>query len=160
LSSNTTLVSLDFESPDPALVPGTKSRLLLRVSGTEKQLRIAVDNKTPGVLRFLHGDVQEALTTGGLQNYATLPIEVIRSGDFSFHARLLAAPDTQAALRYLKSAEALAPKELQRDITNLTERLEHHPRDAGKIRENLEQILTVAIPGDFRTLLDAAHAAL
>jgi hypothetical protein len=160
LSSNTTLVALDFESPDPALVPGTKSRLLLRVNGSDKSLHIAVDNKTPGVLRFLHGDVQEVLTTGGSRNYAMLPIEVIRSGDFSFHARLLPAPDAEAARGYLQAAATLAPKDLQREIGNLTERFERHPRNSGPVRQSLEQVLAITIAGDFRTLLEAADSAL
>jgi hypothetical protein len=160
LSSKITLVSLDFDPPNPPLVPGTKSRLLLRVSGSDKPLRIAVDNKTPGVLRFLHGDVQEMLSAGGSRNYATLPVEVIRSGDYSFHARLEPIPDVESALRYLNAAAVLAPKDAQRDIGNLAERLERHPRNFAQLRDSLEQVLSVTIEGDFRTLLNAADSAL
>jgi len=160
LSSSTTLVSMDFESPALRLEPGKNNQFSLLVRGSDKRLRVAVDNKTPGVMRFLHGDVQEVFTTGGTRNYAMLPIEVIRSGDYSFHARLLPAPDVEAARRYLQAAANIAPKETQHDINELTKRIERHPQDSAQIREDLAQIRAVTIEGDFRTLLDAAYASL
>ncbi len=65
----------------------------VRVQGSEQRLHLVVENETPGVLRFLSGDLQEVVTGGGPQNFALLKVETIRAGDFSFHARLLPAPD-------------------------------------------------------------------
>jgi hypothetical protein len=160
LSSNTTLVSLDLAPPALPLEPGKKNQFSLLVRGSDKRLRVAVENKTPGVLQFLHGDVEEVLTAGGNHNDAALPMEVIRSGDYSFDARLLPAPDPEAARRFLQAAASIAPQETQRDISDLTKRIERHPQDTAQIRESLTPILAVTIEGDFRTLLEAAYSSL
>ena len=158
--ATTTVVSLDFESPDPPLAPGEKGRLVVRVHGSQERLRILVDNQTPAVVRFLGRDSQELLTSGGPQNYATVGVQAIRSGDFSFQARLLPAPDASIAIRYLGAAEPLAPKDLRQELSKLVGRLAHHPRDIEQGRRVVEQMISVAMAGDFRTLLEAAHAAL
>jgi hypothetical protein len=159
-SGSATLVSLAFDPPQPALQPGKKSSLLLRVEGSIEPLRISAENQTPGVLRFLHGNEQELRTTGGTENVAAVPVQAIRSGDYSFHARLMPSPDPGAAERYLRAAEPQAPKELRHTVKGLADRLAHHPRDAGKVRQSVGGIPSLAKAGDFRTLLDAARAAL
>jgi hypothetical protein len=159
-SGSATLVSLAFDPPEPALQPGKKSSFLLRVEGSLEPLRIAAENQTPVVLRFLRGDDQELRTSGGTENVAAVQVQAIRSGDFSFHARLLPSPDPDAAERYLRAAEPLAPKELRHTVKGLADRLAHHPRDAEKVRQSVRGILSRATAGDFRTLLDAARAAL
>lgn len=156
----TTLVALDFDVPQPGLVPEKKSLLAVRVRGSDQKLGIVVENQTPGVLRFVHGDAQELLTEGGAQNSATVEVQAIRSGDYSFRAHPLGAPDAAIAQRYLQAATALAPKELQRDIKGMATRLERRPRDAPMVRAKLGEILTQTSAGDFRTLLDAAWQAL
>jgi hypothetical protein len=159
-TAKTTLVALGFDAPEPGLLPERKSRLNVRVSGSDQKLRIVVENKTPGVLRFVHGETQELLTRGGPQNAATLDVLAIRTGDFSFRARLLPAPDMAVAQRYLQAAAAAAPKEIQSDIRNASRRLKRHPRDLQVVRAELGQILTQTISGDFRTLLSSAWEAL
>ena len=119
-----------------------------------------MDNQTPAVLRFLGRDSQELLTSGGPQNSATVGVQAIRSGDFSFQARLLSMPDASPAIRYLGAAEPLAPKDLRPELRKLVGRLTHHPRDFEQARRVVEQMISVSIAGDFRTLLDAARAAL
>ena len=156
----TTLVSLDFEPPNPPLLPDKKSSLVVRVHGSEQRLRIIVSNETPGVLRFLHGDAEELITSGGAANFAAFKIQAMRSGDFSFHARLVPAPDTEAARRFLEAAVPLAAKDLQPQIKNLAKRLTRSPRDGERIQAELNQIVSQTIAGDFRTLLEAARNAL
>lgn len=155
-----TLVALDFAPPTPPLEPGKKSLLAVNVRGSDQPLRIFVQNETPGILAFRRGDWQELQTTGGAQNSATIEVQAISSGNFSFHARVLPAPDLTIAQRYLQAAAAIAPQDVQSDMKNLANRLAHHPNEAGKIRGQLQEILVDTIPGDFRTLLDAAHSAL
>jgi hypothetical protein len=159
-TANTTLVSLEFESPQPPLLPDRKGHLIVRAHGSEQRLGIVVENRTPGVLRFLRGDVQELRTGGGPRNFATVGVRTIRSGDFSFRARLLPAPEVAAALRYLQAAEPLAPDELQRGVHRLADRLSHHPRDFEIVRRELSRMVAHTIAGDFRTLLAAAEASL
>ena len=157
---NTTLVSLEFESPKPALLPGKKGSLVVRVLGSDRPLRIQVENRTPGVLRFSRGDTQDLLTRGGSANLALVEIQAIRSGDFSFGARVLPVPDADAARRYLLAAQPLAPKNLRNDVAKLAGKLSGHPGDFGKVRRDIDRIRAMTFAGDFRTLLDAARAEL
>ena len=156
----TTVVSLAFETPDPPLVPGKKGQLVVRARGTNLKLRIAVENRAPGILTFQRGDAQELVTSGGDPNVVSLQVEVISSGDYSFHARLLPVPDPAAAQRYLQAAAAFAPSDSAHDVAALARRLERHPRDAEIVRRNLKAIIAQTIPGDFRTLLASALSSL
>jgi hypothetical protein len=156
----TTVVSLEFQPPQPALVPEKKSKLVVRATGTEEPLRIVAENQTPGVLEFLRGDVQKLRTSGGANSFAAIEVQAIRSGDFSFHARLVPPPDPAIADRYLRAAQPLAPRELQHRLKSLADRLARHPRDAEKVQRELEQIISTTIAGDLRTLLESADAAL
>jgi hypothetical protein len=159
-TASTTLASLHFDPPLPPLVPEKRSRLALHVQGTDQALRVWVENQTPGVLRFLHGDRQEVLTSGGPQNSAEIEVQAVATGDFSFHGRILAAPDAGMARRYLTAAESIAPKDLQRVVKNLADRLTHHPDDTQKVWHDTEAILYTTMAGDFRTLLECAATAL
>lgn len=159
-NATTTLVSLHFDPPLPPLVPEKRSKLVLHVQGSDEALRVLVENKTPGVLRFLRGDRQELLTSGGAQNSVDVAVQAISTGDFSFHARILAASDADAARRYLIAAESLAPKDLQHVIKNLADQLAHHPRDTQKLGRQIDELMSTTMAGDFRTLLESAATAL
>jgi hypothetical protein len=159
-TATTTLASLHFDPPLPPLIPEKRSKLALHVQGTDQALRVWVENQTPGVLRFLRGDRQEVLTSGGPQNSAEIEVQAVAAGDFSFHGRILAAPDAGAARRYLTAAESIAPKELQHVVKNLADRLTHHPDETQKVSRDAEAILSTTMAGDFRTLLECAAAAL
>ena len=158
-AASTTLVELDSEIPQASLVPGQKGPLNVRVRGSEQRLRIEVENQTPGVLRFPRGDVQELTTSGGPQNIAQFDAQAIRSGDFSFDARLLTAPDETTARAYLEAAVPLATQERQRDIGRLVKALAS-PRNFDEVRRNIDGILGETIASDFRTVLIAAKLAL
>ena len=159
-SATAAIVSLEFEPPNPALLPGKQGNLAVRVQGSEERLQLIVENETPGVLRFLKGDAQEVVTGGGSQNLAGIRVQAITSGDFSFHARLVSAPDVEAARRYLEAAAGLAPEDLRAEIKELARRLARHPRDLEKVARALDGIRSTTMAGDFRTLLDAASDAL
>jgi hypothetical protein len=159
-TATTTLASLHFDPPLPSLVPEKRSKLALHVQGTDQALRVWVENQTPGVLRFLRGDRQEVLTSGGPQNSAEIEVQAIATGDFSFHGRILAAPDAGIARRYFTAAESIAPKDLQHEVKNLADRLTHHPDDTQKVWRETEEILSTTMAGDFRTLMDSAAASL
>jgi hypothetical protein len=156
----TTVVSLNFEPPQPPLMPEKKSKLLVRAEGTEQPLEIVAENQTPGVLSFLRGDVQRLRTSGGARNIAAIDVQAIRSGDFAFHARLVPPADPGCAERYLRAARALAPRELEHRLAGLADRLARHPHDAARVQRELERIISSTIAGDLRTLLESADAAL
>jgi hypothetical protein len=159
-TATTTLASLHFDPPLPPLVPEKRSKLSLHVQGTNQALRVWAENQTPGVLRFLRGDRQEVLTSGGPQNSAEIEVQAIATGDFSFHGRILATPDAGVARRYFTAAESIAPKDLQHDVKSLAERLTHHPGDTQKVWRDAEKILATTMASDFRTLMESAAAAL
>jgi hypothetical protein len=159
-AARTSIVALEFEGPNPALLPGKKGDLLVGVQGSDQKLRLMVENQTPGVLRFLRGESQQVVTSGGASNTATIKVQAVASGTFSFHARVIGVPDPAVTRRYLQAAELLAPKDSQRDIQKLIERLDRHPQDSGQVAIALDQIRSATIPGDLRTLLDAASTSL
>jgi hypothetical protein len=159
-TGETTIVALLFDPPAPPLVTEKKSNLVLHVQASDQPLNILVENKTPGILRFLRGDSQKLVTSGGAQNVATVEIQALSTGDFSFHARLLASPEPEVARRYLEAAAKIAPKDLQRQVQGLANRLAHKPRDAQKVAVDIQRMALYTMEGDFRTLLNAAHSAL
>jgi len=159
-SATTTLVSLEFVPPNPPLSPGQQGELVVRARGSNEKLPIVVQNRSSGVLRFLRGDSQELVTAGGAENLASVKVRAISSGDFSFGARVVAAPDVRSAERYLRAALPLAPKDSERSLAKLTRRLTEHPREVSAVRSKIERLAQGSTAGDFRTLLEAAEAAL
>lgn len=160
-AASATLVSLAFEAPRHALLPGQKGRLTVRVEGSAAKLNLIVENTSLDVLRFLRGDVQQIRTSGGANNSASIEVQAIRSGDFSFHARILSPPDPSIAARYLQAAAPFAlSRAARRKVERLAQRLARHPRNVTSERRDLTHLLDQSIPGNFRTLLAAAYAAL
>lgn len=158
--ASVTLVELDFEPPQPALTPGKKGWLTVRARGSQQPLRIMVQNESFDVLRFEKGDVQELTTSGGAENVAEIRVQAIRSGDFSFHARILPPANTENARRFLQAAGPLAIGEVPQALEKMSNDLAHHPQSAEKIRAQLDQMLEVTSPSEFRTLLEAARSSL
>jgi hypothetical protein len=156
----TNLVALDFVPPNPALLPGHKGKLFVRATGSADALQILAENSSPNVIHFLRGETQELRTSGGAQNEVALQVEAIRSGAFSFHARILPPPDVPSAIRYLEIAEGIAPKNALATVKSLSAQLARHPRDSASTRAALDHIAEPAAPGAFHTLIAAASAAL
>jgi hypothetical protein len=160
MTAATTLVSLAFAAPSPPLVPGKKSVLAVQVQGTTERLHLLVSNDSPGVLTFARGGSLELLTSGGAKNFVSIRVTAVRSGDYSFHARLLPSPDAASAREFLLAAAPLATNTDQPAILKLAARLARHPRDAAQVRAQLVPLLARASADDLRTLLAAASRAL
>jgi len=156
----TTLISLQFVAPSPALQPGQKGKLAIRVDGSSQKLNVAVEDRNPGVLRFDLSQAQRLTTSGGTVNVAEINVRAITSGNYSLGARLVPAPNVPTAERFLMAAESLAPEDSRRRISGLASRLARNPRAAEKFEPDLDQIATRTMAGDLRTLLDAARDAL
>lgn len=159
-TTNTTLVALDSEFPQAKLEPGQKALLKIRVRGSSQRLRIALENQVPGVIRFPHGDAEEVDTCGGLDNFAQLDVQTMRSGDFSFDAKIMPAPDEMLAKAFLRAAVPLANRDLQRGLNHVLKEFQRHPQDFDALRRNIDGLLSDTASGDFRTVLAAARAAL
>ena len=156
----TTLVSLEFVAPSPALQPGQKGKLAVRAAGSTQPLRLVVEDSNPGVLRFEGGDTRLLTTSGGATNVAEIKVQAITSGDYSLRARLMSAPNVPAARRFLMAAESLATEDSRGRISELASRLERHPSAVENVQTALDRIATRTMAGDLRTLLDAARGAL
>lgn len=159
----TALVALDFLPPNPPLLPGRKGKLIVRAEGTSDSLEIAVENHSSHVIHFVRGELQELRTSGGARNQAVVEVQAIRSGDFSFRARILSPPDTAAAARYLEIAEGAASKSanrLGREIQAIAAQLSRHPREPAKSRAAIERLANATPSGSLRALLDAAAQSL
>jgi len=162
-SANTFLIALDFVPPNPPLMPGRKGKLVVRAEGTADPLQIVVENHSASVLRFVRGDTQELHTSGGAQNQVSIEVQAIRSGAFSFRARIVPPADPASAVRYLEIAESVAPKNpgnMQRALKAITGQLAHRPRDSAKARAAVQHLAASAPSGSLRALLDAAAASL
>jgi hypothetical protein len=159
-SATSTVVGLNFDPPLPPLEPEKRSQLVLHAQGADQPIRVFVENKTPGILHFLRGDAQQLMTSGGDQNKASIDVQAVATGDFSFIARLLPDPDPETARRFLEAADALAPRDEKSDVKDLAQRLKHHPEDTFRVWVELRRIETLTIAGDFRTLIAAARGSL
>ncbi len=155
-----TLVALDFSAPNPPLTPGEKGWLTVRARGSSQRLRVTVQNESPGVLQFDKGDAQELTTSGGSPNVARIRVQAVRSGDFSFSARIAQPPDARAAGRLLQAAEPLAPPDVAHRLRTMERDLAHHPKSPAKVRLDLDRILAATNPRDLRALLEAAGSSL
>ncbi len=122
-TATTTLVALESQFPKPPMLPGKKGRIEIRVRGTDQRVSILAINETPDVVRFLRGDTQEVLSSGGAENIVEIEAQAIRSGDFSFHATLVPPLDAVSAQRYLEAAQPLASPESQRQLKEIAKEL-------------------------------------
>lgn len=164
INAATTLASLAFAPPNPPLAVGKQSAVVLGVEGSTERLRVAISNPSPDVLHFLKGDAQELWTSGGARNSVAIGATALRSGDYSFRARLIPVPDALTAARYLEVAAPLGGKSQQAALTKLAARLARHPRDAAKVRTQIQIQMGMIAQGpgahDLRTLLDSAARLL
>ncbi len=159
-SADAVVIGLNFDPPRPALEPGKRSKLVLHAQGTTFPLRVLVENKTPGILQFERGDAQQLTTSGGEQNAASIDVMAMSTGDFSFNARLLREPDVETARRFFEAAALLAPPSAKGDVKKLADRLKKKPQESYKVWTDARRMETLTIAGDYRTLLEAATAAL
>ena len=170
LAASTTLVAFDFVPPNPLLLPGNKGYLTVRAEGTADPLRITVENRSPDVLHFVKGETQELRTGGssveknskakGKGNTALIEVQAIRSGSFSFRARLLAPSDAPTAVRYLQVAQSSAPSDLQHELNQVISQLQRHPRAVSRPRAVLSRLVDAAPAGTLRILISAARSSL
>ena len=65
-----------------ALLRGQSTTLRLGVEGTTESVKLAVSNKTPGVISIPGGNYQEINTPGGNNNFADRRVDAIARGNF------------------------------------------------------------------------------
>lgn len=156
----TALVSLRNLPPSPPLAAQKRSRLGVAADGATQPLLIRVRNESPEVLRFVRGDNAVLRTSGGAPNQVTFDVEAIRSGKYSFQARIFPPANAAEAERYLDAAIPLAGENFGKQLKKLSQRLKKHPRDIAQVTAQLDAMLNVVIAGDLRALLAATRNCL
>lgn len=159
-----TLVSLRVMAPKKELVPGEKSKLIVRVRGTDQHLVIEARNLSPQVVHLPKGNVQRVASSGGEANFAEIDMQSLRAGDFSVSVRLVPAavglPDVEAARQHLLAARRLATGDWQERLDRLLRRLDRDPQDALQLRNELEKMLAEKPEGEFGRMIEAAWREL
>ena len=170
------ILVLEIEPEKRALGPREKSKLKIRVRGSEQALQVEVRNLSPANVK-LKGDpwgsgwrgkseVRRVTTRGGADNSTSVEIESLRAGEFSFSARLVPQPasaaDVEAARERLLAARGLAPAGWERRVERLIQQLDAGPPAAAghRVQVELEKMLAQRPPEEFGRLLEAAWRVL
>jgi len=157
-------MAVELDVDGQGLVAGAKSNLRLRVRGTEQGQDLQVENLAPAVLKFAHGKVALARTSGGEDNSAHIEVEAIRGGDFSFHVRILqndgSSADNLAARQFLVAARQLASPSLAHRLDPIVSKLEHPDRDAQPVLKQIDKLAQETNNEQIHVLFTAARNAL
>jgi hypothetical protein len=146
-SAATQIASLESNADSLSLAPGQRLRLTLLITGASKPQSVEVKNLSPRVVRFRKGDHQWLSTSGGAQNGASIEIEGLGAGDFSFSAKLIPPPTggadvpsaiqfLEAALRYASSASAPVLNKFLRQLAKNSPRVQKVYDGLGEFQRN------------------------
>ena len=143
--------------------PGKKTKLVLHVSGTTQPVELDVQNMSPGIVGFRHGDREQLRTHGGADNSAKIEVKGLHAGEFSYAVTLQAppgAPNVEAARDFLQAAEKLAAGDTRRRIENVLKKLRRQNPDIGGSRKEFAKISAANSASDLQALIRAAGEAL
>jgi hypothetical protein len=163
VASGLTALSVEFTLEADRIVPGMKTKLTVRVRGTDRPQEINVENFAPEVLRFANGGSEHIRTRGGADNSAVLEVRALHAGDFSFRARILSEagiPDAAEAHEYLDAAQIIASPQWKRRLDPVIARLEQPKPNVKQVLDELGKLIPEAPQGDFAIFLSAALSAL
>jgi hypothetical protein len=162
--SDLAALAVEFSLAADRIVPGMKTKLTVRVRGTDRPQELNVENFAPEVLRFAKEGTEHVQTRGGVDNSAALDVRALHGGDFSFRARILSAevgvPDVAEAREYLEAAQIIASPQWKRRLDPVIARLERPKPTVKQVLDQLEKLIPDAPQGDFAIFLSAARNAL
>ena len=163
VASGLTALAVEFTLADDRIVPGMKTKLTVRVRGTERPEELDIENFAPEVLRFANGDGEHIRTRGGADNSAALEVRALHAGDFSFRARILSEagfPDVAEAHEYLVAAQIIASPQWKRRLDPVIGRLEQPKPNVKQVSDEVGKMIHEAPQGDFAIFLSASVSAL
>jgi len=164
VSASLVALAVEFNLNGSRIVLGTKTKLTVRVRGTDEPQSLEVQNFSPRVISFSNGDTERIRTRGGVDNSASLEVRTLHGGDFSFRVRVLSAeegePDISDAYAYLEAAQRIAPPDWKRQLDPVIARLEGPKANVKQALSELEKLMPSAPQGDVAVFLSAAHNAL
>jgi len=161
--TQTTLVDVLPDATHDIVRPGKKGNLVLHVTGTTQPVELDVENTSPGIVRFKHGDREHVRTRGGADNSAKIEVKGMRVGEFSYAVTLQAqpgAPNGGAARDFLQAADKLAAGDTRRRLENVLKKLRRYNPDIGGSRKEFAKIPAANSASDLQALIQAAGEAL
>jgi hypothetical protein len=157
-------IGIEFTLSSEHLAPGAKSKLTVRVRGTDQPQILEITDLAPDVLQFTKDTGEQLKTRGGVDNSASLDVRALRAGDFSFRVRILSSGETAAdiagARAYLEAAQAMTSPQWKRRLDPVISELERPKAKIPPVLQKLEKMILEAPQGDFEVLLGAARDAL
>lgn len=161
--AQTTLVDVVVYPPDHGVRPGKKGEFVLRVRGTTQSVELEVQNMTPEIVEFRHGEREHVRTTGGTDNSATVEVKGRRAGDFSYAVALRPKPnaaDAEAVRDLLQAADKLANGDEKRHVDRILTKLRSGHTDLRGARKEFAKITAGNSSSDLQALIRAAGQAL
>lgn len=163
VSAEITFVDVVLDPPYDGVRPGRKGKLVLHVSGTTQPVELDVQNMSPGIVGFKHGDREHVRTRGGADNSAKIEVKGLRVGEFSYAVTFqaqLGAPNVQAARDFLQAADKLAAADTRHRIENILKKLRRQNPDVAGSRKEFAKIAMANSASDLQALIRAAGEAL
>lgn len=142
---------------------GKTAALALLVEGTTEPVDLEIEDLTPQIARFAHGNKLLVRTTGGPDNSAVLRLKGLAAGRFSYSVGLRGvstAASLRLALDFLRAASTIAGPGQRRKIESMLAQLERKHANLKALRGELQNIAESTGPSDFQTLVYAAERSL
>ncbi len=162
--SSLAALAIEFNLAAGRIAPGMKTKLTVRVRGTDQAQELDVENFAPEVLRLANEGAERVRTRGGVDNSAALEVRALHAGDFSFRVRIISTepgvPDVEGAHAYLEAAQIIASPPWKRRLDPAIARLERPKANVKQVLDQLEKLIPDAPQGDFAIFLGAARNAL
>jgi len=161
--TQTTLVDVLPDTTHDIVRPGKKGNLVLHISGTTQPVELDVQNTSPGIVGFKHGDREHVRTRGGTDNSAEIEVKGLRVGEFSYAVTLQAqpgAPNVRAARDFLQAADKQSAGDTRRRIENVLKKLRRQNPDIGGSRKEFAKMSVAISASDLQALIQAAGEAL
>ncbi|MGH9830655.1 MAG: hypothetical protein ACREDR_46205, partial [Blastocatellia bacterium] len=146
VSTQITLVDIFPDAIRNGVSPGKSGKFVLHVRGTIHPLDLDVQNMSPEIVRFKHGDHGYLRTRGGADNSARIEVKGERTGEFSYAVRLRPQPgiaNVDVARDILQATEKLAKSEEKRRIEKILAKLRPRNVDIRGARKEFARIPTV-----------------
>lgn len=162
----TNLSFVDVTMPDASGAPirrGKKSTIVLHALGTTEPVDLLIQNLSPSVVQFLHGNEERVRTTGGLDNSAVIELKGTGAGSFSYNVSLedtSSRANTPVARDFLEAAQKAAQPEAAIHVAAILNELHGDKINAVKVRNELDEISNRGGSEDFQALIRAARGAL
>lgn len=142
---------------------GKTAALALLVEGTADPVHLEIEDLTPQIAQFAHGNKLFVRTAGGPDNSAVLWLKGLAPGRFAYSVALrdiLTGAGVQVASDFLRAANVIAGPDQRRKIESILTQLERKHSNLKTLRAELQNIAESTGPSDFQTLVYAAERSL